>query len=117
MSLTFLEPLVLDEDALNLCPYCNGNNLHQGDVSVFTPERPQQIWNPDGKTSQESRTKVTHVMNETVTTASLNSEHTNDPSTQGRGGLLVEFRCENCENKPTLAMFQHKGTTFIGWKK
>ena len=119
MSSVFLEPLVLDGDALDLCPYCGGNNLHQEDVSVFTPERPETIWHPgEGTTSLESRTRVTHVITDgTVTTASLNSEHTNDPSSQGRGALAVEFSCESCDNKPTLAMFQHKGTTFIGWKK
>ena len=118
MMNTFLEPLKLDEDALDECPYCGGNNLHQEDYSIFNPDNNAHTWDvKTGAYKSEPRTRVTHIMGSTITTACVDPEATNDPSSQGRGALLVEFSCETCENKPTLAMFQHKGTTFIGWKK
>ena len=114
----YLESLKLDGDALNECPYCGGNNLHQEDYSIFNPDNSVYTWDANThKTKSEPRTRVTHVMGSTITTASVDPKATNDPSSQGHGALLVEFSCEGCENKPTLAMFQHKGTTFLGWKK
>ena len=118
MMNAFLESLTLDGDALNECPYCRGNNLHQESYSIY--EHDGYIYKWDEKTHKhetKAQTRVTHVIGRTSTTASVDPEATNDPSSQHRGALLVEFSCETCESKPILAMFQHKGTTFLGWKK
>ena len=34
-----------------------------------------------------------------------------------RQGLIIEFECENCDLDSALAIYQHKGNTFIGWIK
>lgn len=118
MSGTFLTPLELDADWLNICPYCQGNNLHQADVSIFNGDGYDLEWDEEESKSKSSpRTRVTHVMaDNTITTARVPPEATNNPS-RDRNGLLLSFSCESCDETPVMAIFQHKGTTFIGWKK
>lgn len=102
---TFVEPLVMHDDWLDECPYCKGNNLHQADVSVFS------------RAEDAENVRVTHIMdNGTFTSAVVPNNQTNNPSAR-RHGMLVHFWCETCEEKPVMAIFQHKGTTFIGWHK
>lgn len=116
---TFLKPLVIHSgDWLDECPYCKGNNLHQHDVSIFNHDGYDAEWDATTQTSnQSSRTRVTHVMHDnTITSTRVPPSATNNPS-RDREGLLIEFWCETCEEKPVLAIFQHKGTTFIGWKE
>ena len=114
----FLESLTLDGDALNECPYCRGNNLHQESYSIYEHDGYVPQWSKEDRGYEHKpQLRVTHVMGRTITTASVDPEATNDPSRDHRGALMVEFSCEGCENKPILAMFQHKGTTFLGWKK
>ena len=115
----FLKPMVIDSgDCLNECPYCRGNNLHQAHVSIFNHDGYEQRWNDVlEKYETVPKTRVTHVMaDNTITTAKVPPEHTNNPSPE-REGLLLEFWCETCEEKPMLAIFQHKGCTYIGWNK
>ena len=113
-----LRPIVLARgDWLNECPECGGNNLHQEDVSVFNPSSPRVEYNINSdKNEFFPQTQVTHVMADgTLTTARVNDNATNNPSPE-RQGLLISFSCETCESIPTLAILQHKGITFIGWK-
>jgi hypothetical protein len=111
----FLKPLELDRDWLNICPYCRGNNLHQGDVSIYHSDNSAYEYVEGGKHRYVPRTRVTHVLaDNTITSASVPPDATNGPGRDGLG-LRVEFWCETCEEKPRLAMFQHKGITFIGW--
>lgn len=101
-----LTPLKIDDgDWLYECPYCGGNNLHQSDVTVFSRDEDAQ------------KVRVTHVMEDgTITSASVPSEQANNPSSR-RHGMQLYFWCESCEEKPVMAIFQHKGVTFIGWQK
>lgn len=113
-----LRPIVLnDGDWLNECPHCKGNNLHQADVSVYNPATPRYKRNlGTGKDKLTAQTQVTHVLdNGTVTTTTVDSDATSNPSLE-RQGLTIDFWCETCDEKPVLAIFQHEGTTFIGWK-
>lgn len=115
---TFLTPLKIENgDWLNECPHCGGINLHQTDVSIFNGDGSRYEW--DEKTQAYAHvpvTRVTHVMTDgTITTTAVNPNATNNPS-MDRNGLLMEFFCETCDDKPVLAIFQHEGTTFIGWK-
>ena len=115
---TFLKPLKISNgDWLDECPHCRGNNLHQANVSIFNPDGYDAEWNSIiEKTEQKARTRVTHVMEDnTITTARVPPSATNNPS-RDRNGMLIEFWCETCEEKPTMAILQHKGITFIGWK-
>jgi hypothetical protein len=52
----------------------------------------------------------------TITSARIPNDSTNNPSSR-RDGILIHFWCEHCEEKPVMAILQHKGTTFIGWRK
>jgi 5-methylcytosine-specific restriction endonuclease McrA len=45
-----------------------------------------------------------------------NAAMTHCPSPR-RDGMSIHFRCENCESKPKLLIYQHKGQTFIEWDK
>ena len=113
-----LRPIVIDnDDWLNECPDCGGNNLHQGSVTIFNHDGSDIEWDEKtGDYKHAMRTRVTHVMaDNTITTARVPPEATNNLSLD-RNGLLIEFWCEGCENKPKLAIYQHKGTTLIGWK-
>lgn len=113
-----LRPIVInDGDWLNECPDCGGNNLHQSHVSIFNTDGMFPEWDDSrGEYVNKVKTRVTHVMaDNTISSARVPPEHTNNPS-RDRNGMLIEFWCEGCDNKPTLAIFQHKGTTFIGWK-
>ena len=114
----FLNPITIDDgDCLDVCPHCGGNYLHQSHVSIFNPDGYTLEWDEKTKTYEnKARTRVTHVMEDnTITTARVPPEHTNNPS-RDRNGMLIEFWCEGCEEKPTLAIFQHKGMTYLGWK-
>ena len=112
-----LTPIVLEDgDWLNECPHCKGNNLHQSDVSIYNPTHPRIEYHSQTKNEHIAQTQVTHVLaNGTVTTTTVDANATSNPS-QEREGMTIDFWCETCENKPTLAIFQHKGITFIGWQ-
>ena len=113
-----LTPIVLSHgDWLNECPHCKGNNLHQEDVSVFNPAPSRVEYNINSdKNEFFPQTQVTHVLaNGTVTTTTVDANATSNPSPE-RQGMTIDFWCETCENKPTLAILQHKGITFIGWQ-
>lgn len=100
-----LKPLKLNnDDWLSECPYCEGNNLHQTDVTVYQ------------RAEDASNVRVTHIMDTgTLTSATVANHDSNNPS-ERRSGMQVHFWCETCEHKPIMAIFQHKGTTFIGWE-
>ena len=34
-----------------------------------------------------------------------------------RDAIVISFWCEGCENKPRLAIIQHKGQTFAEWQE
>lgn len=115
----FLKPMVIEDgDCLHECPMCRGNNLHHAHVSIFNHDGYASEWNEIlEKYETKPKTRVTHVMEDnTITTARLTPEHTNNPSND-RNGMRIEFWCETCEGKPTLAILQHKGMTYIGWTK
>ncbi len=85
------------------CPCGGGGNLHQGNVTIFMRKE-------DGRT-----TTVIAQDGTTAQTCDFPSEDTCNPSPR-RSGMLIEFDCEQCpENKLQLAIFQHKGDTFVEW--
>ena len=47
-------------------------------------------------------------------TSSFPSQDTCNPSPR-RQGMLIEFYCEGCEGALRLAVFQHKGSTYMEW--
>ena len=99
-----------------LCPTCSGNNLHQRNVTIFEPH-----W--DGRTIVMQQTE--HDMHVTP----FPSRDTCNPSL-GQQGILIEMECESChysyedsegdampkEPLHRLAIYQHKGTTYVEWQ-
>lgn len=82
-----------------ICPSCNGENLHQRSAKVYFRD------------SEDSDTgKFVRCSNQKIESIPLDG----NPSFR-RDGLLLSFDCENCDAEPELAIFQHKGTTYIKW--
>ena len=101
----------VDNSSLN-CPRCLGNNLHQVAYTIFE------------RAEDDSRTAVTVVRGQQVTTGTLNSNDyaVRNPSTR-RQGLRITFDCETCGPEDTargpleLVILQHKGMTYIYWEE
>ena len=106
-------PAVIESDhygTLN-CPCGGGGNLHQENVTVFHRGE-------DGKL-----TTVLAQSDDTVQVSKFPNGDTCNPSPR-RHGLLLEFVCEQCHYSDKgemlqppfqLAIFQHKGHTFVEW--
>lgn len=86
-----------------LCPRCGGDNLHHGAVTTYdrAEDAPRVI---------ETR------INGGKIEINASSAGEDNPSRR-RGGLVVDFWCEQCGNAPMqLCIAQHKGSTEIGWR-
>lgn len=85
------------------CPCSGEGNLHQGNVTIFMRRE-------DGNT-----TTVIAQDGRSAQISDFPSADTCNPSPR-RSGMLIEFECEQCpEAKLQLAIFQHKGHTFMEW--
>lgn len=82
-----------------ICPNCKGENLHQRSAKVYFRECEDSEF---GKFIKCSNQKVESIASD------------GNPSVR-RDGLLVSFDCESCDAEPELAIFQHKGVTYIEW--
>jgi hypothetical protein len=100
-----LNPAITDPSSYGqlVCSCGNGGNLHQGNVTIFMRRE-------DGDT-----TTVIAQNGTTAQTCDFPSDDTCNPSPR-RSGMLIEFECEQCPEKNLqLAIFQHKGDTFLEW--
>lgn len=86
-----------------LCPECGCNNLHQGMVSVYN------------RTEDAERTQVVKVSVGVLTCLDSLSDGCGNPSSR-RHGLRIAMVCEQCPCGYDLVLYQHKGTTFMGWE-
>lgn len=95
------------------CPCGKEGNLHQGNVTIFQRRE-------DGNT-----TTVIAQEGRTAQVSDFPSQDTCNPSPR-RHGLLIEFECEQCSydcdgntTRPPfrLAIFQHKGHTYMQWEE
>jgi hypothetical protein len=84
------------------CPLCEESNLHQGEVI---------IWNRKGE--DDDLGLMVRVDGQKYN-ADDDQFMAGNPSSR-RDGMTIEFVCEHCEAAPILAIFQHKGTTFLKW--
>ena len=80
------------------CPCCLGNNLHQKSVSVFFRNEDS----PDGIFKKVDLTGVEYA-------------HPSKNPSPRRDGMLISFFCETCDSDPELAIYQHKGSTYLEW--
>ena len=84
-----------------VCPSCEGTYTHQKAVRIYA------------RLNDERRggERVDLYTGETEKIPGRGN-----PSSR-RQGLMIEFRCESCDLDSVLAIYQHKGITFIGWVK
>lgn len=81
------------------CPHCNSNYINSVGTDVFLRSE-----------DSENGIHVSCGESEVLTTANM----VGNPSPR-RHGMLISFECEDCTKKSTLAIYQHKGSTYIGW--
>ena len=99
------------------CPTCSEAYLHQRNVTVFQ------------RYEDEATTVVMQQNENDMHVTTFPSGDTCNPSPR-RHGLLIEFECEMChyshedsegdvmpkEPLHRLAIYQHKGTTYLEWQ-
>jgi hypothetical protein len=83
-----------------ICPCCGSIYLHQSTINVYNRD--------------EDADKGLHVIVENDMTIT-GTDMQNNPSPR-REGLSIKFWCEECPEKLTLNIYQHKGETLIEWK-
>lgn len=96
---------VLTEDYGQLQCKCGSDYLHQGNVTIFH------------RREDEDTTTVIAQDMRTVQVSNFPSADTCNPSPR-RHGMIIEFSCEFCGNEgdvQRLAIFQHKGNTYMEW--
>lgn len=86
------------------CPSCNGSYLHHGKVSIF--------WRKSEDSDEHEYVKSDH---EGTTTSKHPLSAIDNPSSR-RSGMTIDFSCEICDAEPRLAIYQHKGTTYVKWQ-
>ncbi|MCZ8311975.1 MAG: hypothetical protein O9320_14080 [Magnetospirillum sp.] len=91
-----------------LCPHCGSISIHHEHVKVFS------------RSEDEEKVAVTTITPTTREAASITSVQTTagkgNPSSR-RHGLSISFRCEQCPEKFELDIAQHKGSTYVSWKR
>jgi len=90
-----------DDASIILCPNCGYDCIHQGKIEIFD--------------RNEDEKKGLHVVVENKE-ANISTNLDGNPSSR-RQGLKIHFECETCDAKPILCIEQHKGNTFIYFKK
>ena len=101
-----------------LCPKCGGEYLHQTNTTIYE------------RSEDDDWTTVMKQDGHEMVVTKFPSADTHNPSYR-RHGLVIDFTCENCHNvgidgkgrelpprssEPFhLAIFQHKGVTYIEW--
>ncbi len=96
-----IKPTTVTTDLVLNCPQCGGECLHHENVQVY-------------RRSSEDDDEGLHVaMHRHV---QLTTSMAGNPSPR-RDGMRVMFSCENCPARPSLVIYQHKGSTYVGWEK
>jgi hypothetical protein len=84
-----------------LCPVCNGANLHHETINTYWRDY------EDAESGVHSECNDGHT--------DVNKDMSKNPSPR-RDGLFIDMSCEDCGELPfALAIYQHKGTTFVSW--
>jgi hypothetical protein len=88
---------------------CGSDYLHQGNITIFE------------RSEDADTTTVIAQDGKTVQASDFPDRDTCNPSPR-RHGLIIEFDCEECGPQSQgggtlqrLAIFQHKGCTFMEW--
>jgi hypothetical protein len=108
----FNQSAEVDEDGRLACPKCGDIYIHQGNTTVFE------------RREDDDYVTVIAQNNAEVTNSKFLNADTCNPSSR-RHGMLIEFTCEECHSVPPeqeapapfrLAVYQHKGNTFVEWE-
>ena len=92
------------EDGAICCPSCGERCLHHWRVETYIR---------DGEDSQTGLSVT--VGNNVASGVKVGVSQKKNPSRR-RDGIVIQFWCENCEKKKhRLAIYQHKGNTFVEW--
>ena len=106
-------PARVDDWGNLMCKCGQGGNIHQANTTIF--ERGED----------NTTTTVIAQNGKDVQVSNFPSADTCNPSPR-RHGLIIEFECEQCHydrdgNREgplhRLAIFQHKGNTFVEWEE
>lgn len=79
---------------------CGNANLHQEQVKVYWREGEDSNL---GRCVSSTKQKTEQF------------EHQSGNPSPRRDGLLIRFSCEHCFAEPELAIYQHKGATYMKW--
>ena len=96
---------VLDpEDGSLACPACGGTNLHHDGIRYFTR----------GEDCDDVQIVSVGGYEEDVSVSRRPNHGSGNPSGR-RTGMVIQFYCETCPVLSSLAIYQHKGTTYVEW--
>jgi hypothetical protein len=110
-----MQNVLLEDNKWLKCPKCSEHYLHQCDTTIYQ------------RSEDDKNTTVIAQHGHGVQVSQFPSDDTCNPSSR-RHGMVIEFMCEHChydygneEITPEyvdlfrLAIYQHKGVTFIEW--
>lgn len=98
-----IEPALGRCPAQLLCPGCGSGMLRHGRVRVFN----RRYERPPGN---DLVVTVSYMRVDVVRGGPMD-----DNPSEERDGLLIDFECEDCENRSTLRLDQHEGSTYVAW--
>jgi hypothetical protein len=86
------------------CPSCDSMNLHHDGIRYFTR----------GEDDEDVQVVSVGGYEGDVSVATRPNSGSGNPSGR-RTGMVIQFYCEICPVLSSLAIYQHKGTTYIEW--
>lgn len=92
--------VTIDDDVL-VCPSCGESYLHQTEVTTY--------WR-----DEDANTGLRNISS--AKRSLVDDSMAGNPSDR-RQGLTIRFDCESCDATPVLTIVQHKGNTFLRWKR
>lgn len=100
-------PAHVDSEGYLRCHHCGEHYLHQGNTTIFS------------RVEDADWTRVMQQNGDEMVTTDFPSIDVLNPSSR-RHGMIIEFSCEYCHGDESLdslrlAIYQHKGVTFIEW--
>jgi hypothetical protein len=85
------------------CPQCRGEYLHHGRVTVYD------------RAEDAPRVTKIEVRDHSAMINKVDNDISGNPSYR-RGGLAIQFSCEQCDTTSELIISQHKGQSIISWR-
>lgn len=105
-----MKPIDISDNDSVMCPDCEEDYLHHVRVLVFSRHE-------DSSEGKRVSVDVPDSYGDAVSpTVIVEGDLTGNPSSR-RSGVTLVFRCEHCEGDKFLDITQHKGMTYMGWRK